>query len=193
MFWTLDATSIYLWPSITLDCLRRINLNWIIDFSPNERICQYVRKFKFYRVACFCLLWLMCVSLMLMILWHLIFFIAKSQSLCRRYDSLIELNWYLLRPIIRYDRFERWNRMDSMRLQSVDDVHSDQQNNSRDDFFCVRWDKKFFVRLTGIYCSMRPPGNIPCNFGPNLRSLSNVNTTVSVKTVSSACSPCVRP
>lgn len=47
--------------------------------------------------------------------------------------------------------------------------------------------------LTGIYCSIRPPGKIPCNFGPSLRSLSNVNTTVSVRTVSSACSPCVRP
>lgn len=47
--------------------------------------------------------------------------------------------------------------------------------------------------FTGMYCSIRPPGKIPCSFGPNFRSLSNVNTTVSVKTVSKACSPCVRP
>lgn len=50
-----------------------------------------------------------------------------------------------------------------------------------------------FYALTGMYCSIRPPGKMPCNLGPNLRSLSNVNTTVSVNTVSKACSPWVRP
>lgn len=102
---------------------------------------------------------------------------SKSQS--------IELNWYLLRPIIGCMRFERWiecAHIFSVRLLSAVAVHLEHENK-----------RKTFAKLTGIYCSMRPPGKIPCNFGPNLRSLSNVNTTVSVKTVSSACSPWVRP
>lgn len=45
--------------------------------------------------------------------------------------------------------------------------------------------------LASMYCSILPPGNIPCSFGPSPRSDKRVKMTDSVMRASSAPSPCV--
>lgn len=47
--------------------------------------------------------------------------------------------------------------------------------------------------LAGIYSSIRPPGNIPCNLGPSRLSDNNVKITDSVINPSKALSPCIWP
>lgn len=47
--------------------------------------------------------------------------------------------------------------------------------------------------LALMYSSILPPGKIPCSFGPNPRSDSKVNITLSVISDSRAFSPCKEP
>lgn len=49
-------------------------------------------------------------------------------------------------------------------------------------------------KLTGMYCSIRPPGNTPCSLGPSRLSDSRVKMTDSVMRPSRALSvPCTCP